>query len=125
MPRPRTGIPAGDLSHALKYLVTKVQLFEIKTTNKQRSELSLIRSNGTKAEQLIALNQWCEQVLSTDQWASLKTAIRKRRQRKLHDDITITISRKAHAKLTRVAERDNVTLSQAIERNLRVCSIRQ
>jgi macrodomain Ter protein organizer (MatP/YcbG family) len=119
MSRPRTGIPAGDLTHALQYLVTKVKLVEIETTARQRSELSSLQLNGTKTKQLITLNQWCEQVLSSDQWASLKTAIRKRRQRKSNDDITITISRQAHAKLTEIAKRDRVTLSQAIERNLR------
>jgi macrodomain Ter protein organizer (MatP/YcbG family) len=120
MPRPRTGILASDSTHAIRYLSTKVRLFEIDASPKQVRELLEIEFSGSKTERLAALNDWCEQVLSTEQWASLKTAIRKRRQRKLNDDITITISRKAHDKLSKIAERDNVTLSQAIERNLRV-----
>ena len=71
-----------------------------------------------KPDKATALTDWCREVLSASQWSKLRSSVRKRRQRWQNFDtqLTITISRSAHAKIVRLANRDNVTIMQIVDR---------
>jgi len=75
------------------------------------------QSKHKPAARVANLNAWCEKYLPTEEWTKLKHAIRKRRQRdeRYGEQTTVTISTEAHKYLSRVAERDDVTLSEAVE----------
>lgn len=73
----------------------------------------------------VTLNAWCEAWLSTDQWTSLKNALRAARKRdkgrsgKSAPPVHVTLSREAWQVLSDLAKRDKVTLSEWLVRRYR------
>jgi len=66
---------------------------------------------------------WCENWLSNDQWHQLRNAVRasRKRRRDRYQDrspVTITLSRRAWEYLSLLARRDDLTLSEYLERTL-------
>lgn len=104
MSRPPYEITADDYTHARDYL--------------ERHDLDV--EGGTKKQKAQRLSAWAIENLSPVQWDRLRSAIRKRRQRLRQGDsvTTVTMSRTAHQLLSRLANRDGVTMSQVVEKYL-------
>lgn len=119
MPRQNYTITTSDVVHATAYLEHQVRNFGIEFDEPQKARRSFKRTIGkeVRSDRAVALNNWCEKYLTTEDWRKLKASILKRRSRRRAGDTTkqLTVSRKAHRLLTRLAKRDNVTLSVAIE----------
>jgi macrodomain Ter protein organizer (MatP/YcbG family) len=124
MARPKYMIGPTDLAHSLLYLADRIQLQYLDVSSVGRREFSEIKliqatdARATRKAQAEALNTWCEQNLSTAEWQKLKSAIRKRRHRQqtANEQIAITISRRAHKILSKLAKRDGVTLMALVDR---------
>lgn len=126
MARPRYTIQPSDWFYAWSYLGTRVgnrnlELLHDQSYSKASRDFDKVHSVGRDTERAKALNAWAEQYLTRGEWLKLKLAIRKRRQRWASSDqtATITISRKAHEKLSYLAKREQVTLTQALEKLLK------
>ncbi len=68
-----------------------------------------------------SLNVWCEKYLSPKQWSQMRAAVRQfrsRMDRRNEERKTITISKKAWRYVTELAERDESTISDAMEKYL-------
>ena len=66
------------------------------------------------------LNEWAEQYLDKEEWGLLKNSIRARRSRGSRDrKKSITLDKNAWQMLSKIAETENVTLSQVIEKHLK------
>ena len=125
MPRAKYQVTDRDYTHVSAYLSDKLQLQAIDTRGDasvsvaRRDFLGVVHS-GQRKGRAERLNAWCEQYLPAAEWAKLKTAVRKRRERwERHDQLkTITISAKAHRLLARISNRDGVTFSEALEQRL-------
>ena len=123
MPRAKYSITKEDLTHAYLYLSDRLRSWSVEFIEEAQGEpesefdKAVDQSKYKPAERVVNLNAWCEKYLPTDEWTKLKHAIRKRRQRQQNygDQTTVTISTEAHKYLSRVAERDDVTLSEAVE----------
>jgi len=125
MPRAKYQITEDDFQHASFYLSGRLRNYGIEFTDsvnsskaeRQYYEATEAKSRKKKAE---SLNLWAEKYLSSQEWTKLKVAVRKRRQRwsTYDEQKTVTISAKAHKLLSRVAERDQVTYSEALEHYL-------
>ncbi len=108
-------ITAADAVHAYAYLEGKLLLLSYQNeVSPMAAAKQFQRIEGTKAERAEQLNAWCD-MLTEKEWHRLRLAIRKRRQRKAGALSSITVSVKAHQLLAKLAKRDNVTLSQALE----------
>jgi len=68
------------------------------------------------------LQQWCDQYLDAPQWTQLQAVIRTSRRdtRQTH---TVRLSTSAHALLHNLATREQLTLSETIERYLAAVTI--
>ncbi|QDV81254.1 Macrodomain Ter protein [Stieleria magnilauensis] len=125
MPRAKYIVTAEDVVHATFYISGRLQVAgfawpESVSHDDARREFVAAADIKAKHGRAAAVNTWCETYLSTDDWKRLKLAIRKRRYRKEHHDEqqTITVSKKAHDLLSKVASRDSVTFSEALEHYL-------
>ena len=125
MPRAKYQVTDRDYTHVSAYLSDKLQLQSIDirgdaSLSVARRDLLEVAHSGQRKGRAERLNAWCEQYLPTAEWSKLKTATRKRRERwERHDQLkTITISAKAHRLLLRIANRDGVTFSEALEQRL-------
>ncbi|QDV43916.1 Macrodomain Ter protein [Stieleria neptunia] len=125
MPRAKYTITPDDVVHATFYIRGRLQAsgFEfvdsISLENVERG-FTAAADVKSRVDRAAAVNAWCETYLGSEEWKRLKTAIRKRRYRTEHYDEqhTITISKKAHHLLSKVAERDDVTFSEVLEHYL-------
>lgn len=124
MSRSKYRINADDVNHAADYLTSRLQSFALelgdvstKTAKKGFDEAVAVRSKNMRAD---LLNAWCEEYLNDKEWAKLKMAIRKRRERKSRagEIESVTISTKAFVLLRKLANRDNVTYSKTLEKYL-------
>ena len=125
MARARYVITASDVNHALACLRwrlgSQTLLLRTALSNRKAIEhLEAITSMKPLEARAESLHQWCLDHLEESEWGPLKSAIRKRRQRKknLGQTESITISKRSHELLKKVAKRDNVTFSEALERTL-------
>lgn len=127
MARPKYTITASDVAHANFYLSTRLLMqgfafgesVPSKVAEKEFREA--IEEKG-KDKRATRLNAWCEKYLDSKEWAKLKLAIRKRRERLgRHAELkTVTISAKAFELLAKISERDEVTYSDTLEHYLQV-----
>jgi len=125
MPRAKYQITEDDFQHASFYLSGRLRNNGIEfdegvnasKAEKQYYEAIAAKSRKKKTE---LLNLWAEKHLSSEEWTKLKVAVRKRRQRwsNYDEQKTVTISAKAHKLLGRIAKRDEVTFSEALEHYL-------
>ena len=125
MPRTKYVITEQDLLHAELYLSARIRNYEIDfrddvdclNAEAEYREATAGREKTSRAGQL---NAWCEKYLTTADWARLKSAIRKRRERLERDDEqkTVTVSAESHRLLFRLAARDDVTYSEVLEHYL-------
>jgi len=123
MARPKYRITSDDVIHATQYLSTRLLTFTVKfddsvsprTAQKEFEQAVDVQSKEDRANKLHA---WCEKFLGELEWGKLKTSIRKRRERKNRELRSVSISEKAFEFIKKLAERDNVTYSEAIEKYL-------
>ena len=123
MARPKYRITSDDVIHATQYLSTRLLTFTVKfddsvsprTAQKEFEQAVDVQSKEDRANKLHA---WCEKFLGDLEWGKLKTSIRKRRERKTSKLVSISISEKAYGFVKKLAIRDKVTLSEAIEKYL-------
>lgn len=122
MPKEILGLSVDDLTHAVGYLQTRIQLGELSYRDKDEArkieadfyELASARKSQQKATDL---TEWCSRNLTRTEWNRLRVAIRKRRERwsKFKDQKTIVVSAKVHKLLSKIALRDNVTFCDVLE----------
>jgi macrodomain Ter protein organizer (MatP/YcbG family) len=125
MPRAKYRITEADYQHASFYLSNKLRNYRLEfdgEVNLSELEDEFYEALTTKGaeQQVDSLNLWAEEYLSSEEWQKLKSAIRKRRQRRENycGEKTVTISAKAHKILSQLAERDKVTYSDVLEHYL-------
>lgn len=65
------------------------------------------------------MQRWVEKYLAEKQVSNMLSALRQRKRRAMGVGKSITISAKAHMMLTALAERDDLTISQVLEKRLK------
>lgn len=119
MPRAKYTITEADASHAQAYLEGQIRSYSLQLNDPSAARRSFERAIAleSKEARAVGLNTWAEKYLDSGDWKKLKSAILKRRARRKNGDCTtqLTLSNKAHKLLVRLARRDNVTLSEAVE----------
>ncbi len=124
MSRLKYAIAEADVVHASEYLrpLLLMRSFELRQNVSYKvaeRDFHAAVVSPSKEERAKELNAWCEKYLKAPIWAKLKLAIRKRRERKTSSDITsISVSKKAFDLVRKLAKRDEVTYSEAIEKYL-------
>ncbi len=124
MARPMYTITASDVTHARAYLEPRIRNFDVgiaENVSHRSAERAFAEAaqEPRKEKRAALLNAWCEKYLSSDEWSKLKLAIRKRRERRIRtDQKTVTISGRAYSLLAKLALRDEVTYSEALEKHL-------
>ncbi len=123
MVRPKYTITTSDVTHAKFYLSTRLlmqELTEKASVEVAKEEFREAVDTKDKDKRATRLNAWCEKYLDSGEWAKLKLAIRKRRERLgRHAELkTVTISSKAFELLAKISERDAVTYSDTLEHYL-------
>ncbi len=119
-PRRYTITPA-DVSYAHAYLTIQLQTYALKLRQYVYADAARefeIPRGLTREARADRLNRWCEQFLSSSDWTRLKSAIRKRRQRRKGETKVVTISQKAHKILRQLSKRDHATHSATLEHYL-------
>jgi len=101
MPRPRYQIADADVAVVHRWVRSKF-----------RETAPL---NNPTAEQL---QQWCDRCLEAAQWKQLHAVIRAARRNASHQTRTVRLSTRASALLHDLADREQLTLSETIERYL-------
>jgi macrodomain Ter protein organizer (MatP/YcbG family) len=125
MAKPKYKITNNDYDTAERWMERKASALSLGNENRELSRQAMkdfeiqIKSSG----RLEALNAWAEKYLSTEEWVKMKNAIRAQRkrqsdQRSFQRKISIDISVTASCILREISKRDNVTLSQVIEKYL-------
>ena len=122
MPRAIYKITEQDFLHVSQYLYDRVMLRKLHlceepswdTAEKAFFEVYTLSKKSNRSG---LLNAWCEEHLTKGDWQKLKAAVRKRRERTVQygESRSITISKKAHDLLVKIAERDYVTFSDVLE----------
>lgn len=124
MARPRYTITAADVVHAGTYLANRLRNMDVrfdedvsyKTAERKFTEAA---AELRREKRAVQVNAWCEKYLSSAEWATLKLAIRKRRERRVRTDLkTVTISARAFELLSKLSARDDVTYSDVLEKYL-------
>lgn len=123
MPRPKFCITVDNLMHAARYLDGRLgsQAFMPRSMLPQEgrefiNEILMSPKSAGTAEQLQA---WCTDNLEPKVLRALQLAVRKRRQRTRTNDFRVlTVSSRAYGLLSKLAKRDHVTLSQALEKSI-------
>lgn len=122
MPRPKFRITVDNLMHAARYLDGRLGSLALtpRTMSAQKGMMfvSEILMSPNTAETAAKLQVWCDENLEPEALGSLQTAIRKRKQRMADNFRVLTVSVSAYNLLGKLAKRDNVTLSQALERSV-------
>lgn len=115
-------ITSDDVNHANSYLASRLYLIEYQeNVSASVAAKRFMAIAGSKAERAEQLQQWCD-MLTEREWRRLRLAIRKRRQRAKEGQCmsSMTVSTRAKDALAKIAIRDGVTLSQALEQVLRL-----
>lgn len=125
MAKPKYKITKDDYYTAEGWMERKASALSLENENPELSRRAMKefenRTTGIGCQE--ALNAWAEKYLSTEEWVKMKNAIRAQRkrqsdrrssQRKVSIDISVTAS----CILREISKRDNVTLSQVIEKYL-------
>lgn len=122
MPQLQYRITADDRLHVRSYINDQIKFLTIeynKDVDRSEAKKAWDELNEKKytADQL---QTWCDQYLSKAGWSKMRIAVRKRRQRwaQVDETKTITISVQAHNLLRQLAERDQVTFSEVLEKVL-------
>lgn len=119
-------ISASDVVHAVHYLDgllrnAGIQFADDVDPQEAVAEFQASCEISSKSKRAASLNEWAEHYLDSNAWKRLKLAIRKRRERRTKGEEagrSVTMSLKAHELLKRLAARDAVTLSAALEQHL-------
>ena len=118
MPKKAFSITTKNLRFAQKYLYRKITLEDYYPTADTNFDAN--KSFKKAFSKIELLNQWVEDYLSNEQRKQLIGAIRQQRRRKGHPEVkTISISFEAWRYIEEISKRDEVTLSQVIEKYLR------
>ncbi len=120
MPRPSFRITVENVMYAAHYLDGRLgsQAFVPKSMSAQEGRMFIneILLSPKSDETVRRLQDWCADNLEQTVIRSLQLAVRKRRQRTRKSDFRVlTVSSRAHALLCKLAKRDHVTLSKALE----------
>lgn len=126
MARDRYVITATDVVHAAHYLDGQIRASGIQFADEVDSQVAAAEFEDSfgiraKSKRAASLNEWAEHYLDSNAWKRMKLAIRKRRERRAKGEEagrSVTLSLKAHELLKRLSDRDNVTLSAALEKHL-------
>lgn len=117
MARQRYSITKDDLSYAAKYVASRLQENDYWLSpagNQSEAVEGFQQARGD----YVALNSWCETWLSTEQWTTLKNAVRAARKRgrdhagQNDPPVHVTLSREAWKIVSDLSKRDRVTLSE-------------
>lgn len=120
MPRPKFRITVDNLLHAARYLDGRLGSLSIvplsMSAQEGRTFVSEILMLPKSEELANRLQVWCDANLDAKSMRSLQMAIRKRKQRTSSDSHRVlSVTTKAYGLLSKLAKRDKVTLSQALE----------
>lgn len=124
MARPRYTITAADVVHAGTYLANRLRNMDVRfdeSVSYKMAERAFTEAvaEPRKENRAVQVNTWCEKYLSSAEWATLKLAIRKRRERRVRTDLkTVTISARAFELLSKLSTRDQGTYSEVLEKHL-------
>lgn len=124
MARPRYTVTAADVVHAGTYLANRLRNQDVRfgddvSYRAAEQEFTEAAAVPRKEKRAVQVNAWCEKYLSSAEWATLKLAIRKRRERRVRTDLkTVTISARAFDLLSKTSTRDGVTYSEVLEKYL-------
>jgi macrodomain Ter protein organizer (MatP/YcbG family) len=121
MGRPKFRITVDNLMHAARYLDGRLgslglipRTMSVQEARQVVTEILISPRSDSAADRL---QSWCDTNLDAKSWLALQTAIRKRRQRAHGNNFrVVTLSAKAYELLHRLANRDQVTLSDALQR---------
>ena len=121
MGRPKFRITVDNLTQAARYLDGRLEslgliprTMSVQEAIKVVTEILISPRSDSAADRL---QSWCDANLDAKSWPALQAAIRKRRQRAHSDNFrVVTLSAKAYELLHRLANRDQVTLSDALQR---------
>jgi hypothetical protein len=114
MPRPRYQIAEEDIPVVHRWIQAK---FRDTVWPQHDAALTTWDQFPGKHPTTIQLQQWCDQYLDATQWTQLQAVIRAAR-RGAGRTRTVRLSTSAHACLRDLAEREQLTLSETIERYL-------
>jgi hypothetical protein len=114
MPRARYQFTEKDVPIVHRWAHTKLHDPAWPQHNTARSARDQFPHQHPTAPQF---QQWCDQYLDATQWTQLQAVIRAAR-RSARQTRTIRLSISVHARLHALAEREQLTLSEAIERYL-------
>jgi hypothetical protein len=114
MPRPRYQITEEDVPVVHRWVQAKCRDTVRHQPNAARTAWDQFPREHPTATQL---QQWCDQYLDAPQWTQLQAVIRAAR-RDARQTRTVRLSTRAHAHLHNLAEREQLTLSETIERYL-------
>ena len=123
MPRPKFRITVDNLMHAARYLDGRLgsQAFVPSSMSAQegRTFVNQILMSPKTQESAERLQTWCSDNLEPKVMRALQLAVRKRKQRTRTTNYRVlTVSSNAYGLLRKLAKRDNVTLSQALEKSI-------
>ena len=122
VPRPKFRITVENLLHAARYLDGRLGCLSFMPLSMSAQEgrmiIAEILQSPKSVESADKLQAWCEVNLDSKTTRCLRIAIRKRKQRTADNFRVLTVSVSAHKLLRKLAMRDNVTLSQALEKSV-------
>jgi hypothetical protein len=114
MPRPRYQLTAADVLVVHRWVQAKLH----DPTWPQPDAARTARNQFARAQPTVeALHAWCAQFLEAPQWRQLQAVIRATR-RDASQTRTVRLSTQAYARLHDLATREQLTLSETIERYL-------
>jgi hypothetical protein len=114
MPRPRYHLTEEDVSVVHRWVQTKLR----DPTWPQPNTARTARDQFARAQPTVeALHAWCARFLEAPQWRQLQAVIRAAR-RDASQTRTVRLSTRAYARLHDLATREQLTLSETIERYL-------
>lgn len=123
MPRPKFRITVDNLMHAARYLDGRLGSLAFvprsMSVQEGRSFVNEILMSPKSEGSAERLHTWCVDNLEPKVMRALQLAVRKRKQRtRTTDARVLTVSSRAYGLLSKLAKRDHVTLSQALEKSI-------
>ena len=130
MPRKKLKISHQHIDAAKQWIVNKLNRVDFPYLLKEANYIKKNHQAKTAWENLPfdepdALNEWCEQYLSTQQWNQLKNAIRashlreNRKQEPSKRIKRVDLEEQAHLILFALAKRDGITLSETVIKHMK------